>query len=250
MTVEAHGDSAGDERPGIDPGGSSDTEDEYRHLRAHYALFGELVPMFAHDLSNPLQGLTVLLELLLDDIHDGSDAHGKVRQSLEASDRMRTLIRDFAGLARAARRPAAPSPCEASVARASGVLRRRFERNGIRLRLELGVVGEVQVPSAALELGLLAVLLAVLELVDESVWTALEVTTRGRVLDPGPRSVACIEVGITGHRAQDRAVERVMVAAAAIERARDILAGSAVQVSALPTGEVRFHFPIDAEAAL
>src|SRR5690606_28468532 len=73
--------------------------------RAHQAeaqreVLLEAMEIFTHDLSNPLQSLIVLTELALDDTPEGTEEYDRCRQSLEAAERMRTLVQGLAGLTR------------------------------------------------------------------------------------------------------------------------------------------------------
>lgn len=118
------------------------TEDEGRRLGAELAALRDLVSVLAHDLSNPLQSLTVLLELALEEVPSNDPAHGKLDQSLNAAQRMRHLVRDLSEFARSGARRSSPATIGSSVDRCIGVLRRRFERQQIELSIELGQARE------------------------------------------------------------------------------------------------------------
>ena len=73
-------------------------------LRAELACFTELLALLAHDLSNPLQSLTVLIELTLDDADLGPETVNKLRQALAAVEDMRGSIRTLSEFAQAGQR--------------------------------------------------------------------------------------------------------------------------------------------------
>ena len=76
--------------------------------RPRLEILHEALEIFAHDLSNPLQSLIVLTELALDDATPGSEDEMRCRQSLEAAERMRTLVSGLAGLTRGGSGPPKP----------------------------------------------------------------------------------------------------------------------------------------------
>ena len=118
----------------------------------------EALEIFVHDLSNPLQSLIVLTELALDDAAPNSEDELRCRQTLEAAERMRTLVTGLAGLTRdidGARNT------RTAVERSVEVLSRRWERHRIEIAVELGPVQNTPSPPlldfALLNAGLAAV---------------------------------------------------------------------------------------------
>ena len=101
----------------------------------------EVVAIFAHDLSNPLQSITVLCELGIDDAVPGSDDQQRAQQCLEAADRMRGLIHSFAGLLRST---SAATPVRAVVDRVTTLFERRFERHRITTRVNVEAIGDAR----------------------------------------------------------------------------------------------------------
>jgi len=118
----------------------------------------EALEIFAHDLSNPLQSLIVLTELALDDATPGSEDEMRCRQSLEAAERMRTLVSGLAGLTRGLE---GPRNTQTSVDRFNELLSRRWERHRVEVDIALGPAERTPSPPdldvALLNLGLAAV---------------------------------------------------------------------------------------------
>jgi hypothetical protein len=126
-----------------------------RGARAERDALLDIVAIFAHDLSNPLQSITVLCELGMDDATPGSEEHLRAQQCLEAADRMRALIHSFAALIRGR---SSSAPLQALVDRVTTLFARRFERHGIQTQIELGDAAEVRGVSG-LEFSLLNLML-------------------------------------------------------------------------------------------
>lgn len=118
----------------------------------------ELIAIFTHDLSNPLQSITVLCELGLDDAPEGSDDQLRAQQCLEAAQRMRALLQGLSGLSRYHE---GAYPLSDLVDRAIRVLVRRFDRHNTDVEVDLGSAGLRRVP-AAFEFALLTICLGFL----------------------------------------------------------------------------------------
>lgn len=116
----------------------------------------DLLGILAHDLSNPLQSVTVLCELGVDDSTPGSEEQLRFRQCLEASDRMRGLIHGFGAIARRGR---AGSTLHSIVGHVQTLLARRFERHRMAFSAELEQHGDQFVPPD-FELAILSLLMA------------------------------------------------------------------------------------------
>lgn len=97
-----------------------------QRLKAERDALLELIAIFTHDLSNPLQSLTVLCELGIDEAPPGSDDRLRNEQCLEAATRMRSLIHGLAGITR--RGDGGPS-VQTTVERVWSLLGRRFDRS-------------------------------------------------------------------------------------------------------------------------
>lgn len=125
----------------------------------------ELLAVFTHDLSNPLQSITVLCELGMDGV-GGDDSPA---QCLQAAERMRTLIHGLSGFTRGLGR-------ESDIGRVGERLRallsRRFERHRLHTTYAVDGVASASTP-APLEFALLAVSLGIIS-------SASEVNSRGR----------------------------------------------------------------------
>ncbi len=118
----------------------------------------DLLGILAHDLSNPLQSLTVLCELGIDDSAPGSEEQTRFRQCLEASDRMRGLIHGFGALTR---RGGARTTLHTIVGHVETLLARRFERHRMTFATDLETHGDQFVPTD-FELAILALLMGVI----------------------------------------------------------------------------------------
>lgn len=92
----------------------------------------ELIALMVHDLSNPLQSLSMLLELAQDDVDPSSEAHERLVEASRAAVAMRTLVRGLGDFNRSAR-AGDEVPAARLVSSTLGVLQRRFSRQGIEL---------------------------------------------------------------------------------------------------------------------
>lgn len=89
-----------------------------------------LAAILTHDLSNPLQSITVLCELGMEE-DDPDDAPRRAQQSLQAAERMRDLLHAYAALVRTADRP---TKLAGAIERTTAMFARRCERHRIALR--------------------------------------------------------------------------------------------------------------------
>jgi nitrogen-specific signal transduction histidine kinase len=146
-------------------GGSSSAEEPSgRAARAERDALLDIVAIFAHDLSNPLQSITVLCELGMDDAVPGGEEHLRAQQCLEAADRMRALIHSFAALIRGR---SSSAPLGALVERVTTLFARRFDRHAIETQVELGEAADVR-GVAGLEFALLNLLLGAVATASDS----------------------------------------------------------------------------------
>jgi signal transduction histidine kinase len=133
--------------------------------RAEQESLRELVRLIAHDLNNPLQSITLILELLELDLQ-GTDSLERVHQCAEGAALMRLLVRNLGEIAREVQEDDLPSVKD-TVDSALGVLRRRLDRNGIELARDTeGLAGRRLASAAdasALRWTLVAALLAAID---------------------------------------------------------------------------------------
>lgn len=115
----------------------------------------ELAAILTHDLSNPLQSITVLCELGLDE-EELSEARLRTEQCLEAAERMRTLVHCYAGLVRNA---GSTGPATKTLERLLPLLHRRFERHRITVSTS---INEDFIAPEPFEFAVLVVLLGIL----------------------------------------------------------------------------------------
>lgn len=179
-----------------DPEQSSLTpEQRARQAEAQRAVLLEALEIFTHDLSNPLQSLIVLAELAMDDTMPGSEEHDRNRQSLEAAERMRTLVQGLAGLTRSVD---GPRNTGAVVERFESVLSRRWERHAVRLSIDLGPIERAPTP-ATLETVLLSLGLAAVSAAGDRNHPRFDLSLRG-ISQDGP--LPCVlELMLAGHNA-------------------------------------------------
>ena len=185
----------------------------------------ETLEIFAHDLSNPLQSVIVLTELALDDAAPGTEEHLRCRQTLEAAERMRTLVLGLGGLTRGVQ---GPYSTRSSVERFAAVLSRRWDRHRITLDVELGEVDRAHSPplldAALLELGLAAIA-AVGERSGAHV-----LSVRGLAAPAGDADGRCaLEVSLVEPRA-DGTTEAVTLSEPHLVRLDRLLSGPAIRV--------------------
>lgn len=101
-----------------------------------------LAAILTHDLSNPLQSITVLCELGLEDDEPGEGPR-RAQQSLQAAERMRDLLHAYAALVRTADRATKVAP---AIERTSAMFTRRCERH--RIALAVGIDQDFEGPPA------------------------------------------------------------------------------------------------------
>jgi C4-dicarboxylate-specific signal transduction histidine kinase len=156
--------------------------------------------VFTHDVSNPLQSLMVLLELSLDELEQQPELAARVEQCLDAGQRMRALIRDFASFTRSLRDVPA-EPLGASMTRLQRLLERRLERQGIAIDVRWLDGEALEVDGAAFELVALNVLLAALDAVSGHTYGGCRLHVIGALEGP---SAAVVRFQLT-HEAREGA---------------------------------------------
>lgn len=114
-----------------------------------------LAAILTHDLSNPLQSLTVLCELAIEDDEPGEGPR-RAQQSLQAAERMRDLLHAYSALLRSADRP---TKVGAALERTAAMFARRCERH--RIALAMGVERDFEGPPST-GLGLVSLFLAMI----------------------------------------------------------------------------------------
>jgi signal transduction histidine kinase len=115
-----------------------------------------LVHAVSHDLSNPLQALVLHATMGLEDAEPGSDAAVRHEADVEATRRMRTLLRALQGLATAGDRPRSLAVV---MQRFDDLFGERYARLGLPLRTTATPEGTAEV-SALVEESLLGLGLA------------------------------------------------------------------------------------------
>ncbi|MBV1860717.1 MAG: hypothetical protein KUG77_20045 [Nannocystaceae bacterium] len=115
-----------------------------------------LAAILTHDLSNPLQSVTVLCELGIEGDEPGEGPR-RAQQSLQAAERMRDLLHAYAALVRNADRP---TKLSAAVERTDAMFARRIERQ--RIALDVGVERDFEGPCST-GLAIVALFMALVE---------------------------------------------------------------------------------------
>lgn len=166
--------------------------------RASFELtcFAELLGLLAHDLNNPLQSLTMLLELTLDDASLGPDGATKIRQALDAVADMQGSIRNVAEFAQAGSRSSQSPTVHTSVERCTGIVQRRLQRQKFSICLDIGAIGQGPSGGLAFEFDVLAALLTLSATASRSRLYAFELTISSARLPestPPPTSAASAE---------------------------------------------------------
>lgn len=86
----------------MEPGSSEGRANESEVIPSATATLHELLGISSHDISNPLQTIGVLLEILTDIVEPTHPAHQRVTQAAEASERMRMLVKGLGDFVRSA----------------------------------------------------------------------------------------------------------------------------------------------------
>jgi hypothetical protein len=157
----------------------------------------ELFGVFTHDLSNPLQSLTVLCELALSDTPPGSDQHERASQSLEATQRMNALVLAVSKVARSD----GPRHVGGILERFVVLFARRFDRYDVAVARETSAIDDV-VPPPALEQALLNLMLAAIaRFTTERRRQGFSLSLRGSRPSPALHPTRCtieIDIGVAG----------------------------------------------------
>ncbi len=127
-----------------------------RRAAAERDALRDVIAILAHDLSNPLQSITVLCELGLDDLAEGTPADSThLQQCLQAAERMRSLIH---GIAAVVRQGATVNPLGQVVSRVATLFARRLDRHSTQVRINLENLESMRGP-AAMEFALINIVL-------------------------------------------------------------------------------------------
>ena len=127
-----------------------------RKATAERSTLLSLAAILTHDLSNPLQSITVLCELGIEGDEPGEGPR-RAQQSLSAAERMRDLLHAYAALVRNTDRP---TKLSTAVERTAAMFARRRERH--RISLKVGVERDFEGP-ATTGLAIVALFMALIE---------------------------------------------------------------------------------------
>lgn len=203
-----------------------------RRVQAERDALLELIAIFTHDLSNPLQSLTVLCELALDEAPPDTEEHLRSRQCLEAAERMRKLIHGLSGVTRHAD---GPRSCAEMVRRITDLLSRRFDRHAIELTIDIGPLQKL-VPPPQVEPALLNLLLGIVAASAEQRTRRAKASLTGRT---GERP--SLELVMTGETRDQQNVP-CPPTDRHLQRIEHVLEGSGVELIRGSGGAVRLEF--------
>lgn len=149
--------------------------------RAEAEALRELLGVAAHDLSNPLQSLSVLLELALDELEPSSPIADKLESSLTAAEQLRGLIRGLAEFSRGEPGAMSRRTVGRVINACLGVCERRFERQRIALHRDTDAVEGLAPADPRLKGALLNLLLGCIQAAGRSGMSqhALSITAGG-----------------------------------------------------------------------
>jgi signal transduction histidine kinase len=169
-------------------------------LLAH--CLGRLLALISHELSNPLQSLTMLVELALVEADEPERLQHRLGQGLQAANELRQVVRDLTDYASGSLTEG-PQTCAQIVGRALALVRRRLNRHDVRVSAAYGPLEYIAVPGALHALAVLHTLLAVVQSLASSRLTAFELVLQGRLGDvpddPKETRAAVLEVQLKGH---------------------------------------------------
>ncbi len=170
-------------------------------------VFRDLGALLAHDLCNPLQSITVLLELLQDDLPDNSVSRRRIAQSLEATAQMRRILRDYSAIVRERGLNGVGDSLETVLDRCLGIFGRRVDAGLISVQRELEGVGETTVDDPALEATVLGFFLAVIAGARDC--RAKSVTLTIRAFESEQRDAVTLDIGLAGARVGEEVFDRL-----------------------------------------
>ncbi len=147
----------------------------------------DTLAIFTHDLSNPLQSITVLLELAEEDATN-DEQRERLTRALAACEAMRSMLQEFSALARAGRGRDGARTVGEAIARATTLLGRRFQRLNIGLVTDVERIAQVPLPRAEVEWVVIGLLLAALAAVrrGEHIEAQLSVVGHATPASAGP----------------------------------------------------------------
>lgn len=185
---------------------------------ARHEILREALEILAHDLSNPLQSLIVMTEMALDDAPPDSEDYERNQQSLEAAERMKTLVHGLAGLTR----PISGSRSATAVMqRMNAMLSRRWERHRIAPSIALAEIERLPTPPG-FDSAILNLCLAVVTAAREASHPRYELSFRG-LRSEGPLPCT-VEITLAGHNAGGSGVP-VELDRVHLQRTRQLLDG-------------------------
>ncbi|MGH1344485.1 MAG: hypothetical protein ACRBN8_23195 [Nannocystales bacterium] len=181
-----------------------------------------LAAILTHDLSNPLQSITVLCELGIEGDEPGEGPR-RAQQSLQAAERMRDLLHAYAALVRNTDRP---TKLSAAIERTDAMFARRSERH--RIALEVGVERDYDGPPST-GLAVVALFMAMIETAESATGPF-----SARLVVDGPTTTATLV---------DAESTSLTWSPAATERVADILANEGSVESSEARLEIRLESP-------
>ena len=227
---------------GQDGAGSRDSaRGGARRVSPESEMLLELIGLFTHDLSNPLQSLTVLLELALDELSPTAESALKVGQSLEAVERLRQMIRDLSAFARTRTDDVGNLDCATAIRRVIGVLERRFERGSIETTIDLQRLEGAPLPGTRIEFATLSALLGAVSGLTNADHPHLALSIYGEV----DGDYGCLRVALRSSEPKGERGEAHPIGDDYVRRSREILGDSAGATSMLVDGALELRWPLN-----
>ncbi len=209
-------------------------------LEAEMAALRGVAGIFAHDCSNPLQSLTVLLELTLDDSGLSTGNRTRIGQSLEAAKTMHHLMHDFTRLMRSPRHGVTKATFLEVVQRCLDLFTRRLDRQNVRSARNVGVLQGMPAPPREFEWAFVNVLLGMVSCAMTPGYRAYELTCRAwRERDDASTILEVQLVGETRSEPQTR----LALPEHAFRLARQALYGTNLSLSSYGLAGARFTLP-------
>lgn len=174
------------------------------HATAEVEILRELLGVAVHDLSNPLQSLSVLLELAADEAETGESVRDKLEHAMTAAEQLRELIRALADFSRAEPRQPAQRTLGRALDQALNTCSRRFERQRISVVRATAQAEALAPVDARLRVTMLGALLACIHASGRSGMSTLEL----EISAPAPsEGLVCVRFCLAGDAGQPLALD-------------------------------------------
>jgi len=140
----------------------SGTQSKEDHASTRASIHRDLSALFAHDLCNPLQSITVLLEFIQDEVPAHSDASQRLEQCIHASAQMRQLLHGYTKLIKERRVSPEGNPLQAILDRSLEILAGRAQRSVIKIIRDTALVDAIKIQDPNLEFAFTSLFLSLI----------------------------------------------------------------------------------------